>query len=307
MLRLSVPTGERIQDAPAFDVHVGGSEANVAFALARVGVRSSWASVLPRNPLGERVASVLASGGVDLAPVVWAERGRLGTFFVEGGASPRPTLVVYDRSGSTMAQATPGCFDWDQVAGGRHLHLSGITFAISDSAADVARVAIQEARARGCTVSLDVNHRARLWTPEDAARTLTSLAGSVDLLICKGADAAQLFGCREGPRGVAERLRERFLARTVVCTWGAQPATLLEEEWWAEEPTYRVQMVDRIGAGDAFAAGVLWGFVEGATELGLRRGVAMAALKMTLRGDLFTLGPEPVAELLRAPPGDVRR
>jgi len=170
MLRLSVPTGGRIQDAPAFDVHVGRPEANVAYALARVGVRSSWASVLPRNPLGERVASVLASGGVDLAPVVWADRGRLGTFFVEGGASPRPTLVVYDRSGSTMAEATPGCFDWDQVVGGRHLHPSGITFAISDSAADVARVAIQEARARGCTVSLDVNRRARLWTPEQTLR-----------------------------------------------------------------------------------------------------------------------------------------
>ena len=307
MLRLSVPRGRRLQDASIFDVHIAGTEANVAHALARVGVPASWASVLPRNPLGERVASVLAAGGVDLAPLVWTDEGRLGTFFVEGGAPPRPTVVVYDRSGSTMAEATPDCFDWDLAVGGRHFHVSGITFAISDSAAGVARAAIREARARGSTVSLDVNHRDRLWTPEKAGRTLSSLAGSVDLLICRGEDAARLFGCQGEAREVAEQLRERFGARSVVCTWGAGPATLLEAGRWAEAPSYEVQIVDRIGAGDAFAAGVLWGFVEGATELGLRRGVAMAALKMTLRGDLYTLGPEQVAELLEAPPGDVER
>lgn len=307
MLRLSVPPGIRLHDASAYDVHVAGAEANVAYALARVGVPASWASVLPRNPLGERVASVLASGGVDLAPVVWTDRGRLGTYFVEAGARPRPTLVVYDRSGSTMAEATPACFDWDLVVRGRHLHVSGITFAISEAAAGVARVAIQQARSRGCTVSLDVNHRDRLWTPAEADRTLSALAGSVDLLICRGADAARVFGCQGEARAVAEQLRERFLARSVVCTWGAEPATLLEAGSWAEAPTHEVQIVERIGAGDAFAAGVLWGFVEGSTELGLRRGVAMAALKMTLRGDLYTLGPEAVAELLEAPPGDIER
>ena len=107
MLRLSVRPGERIEDAPAFDVHVAGSEANVAYALARMGLRAAWASSLPPNPLGERIASTLRSGGVDVAPLVWADRGRVGTYFVQLGSPPRPTTVTYDRVGSTFALTPP--------------------------------------------------------------------------------------------------------------------------------------------------------------------------------------------------------
>jgi 2-dehydro-3-deoxygluconokinase len=307
MLRLSVRPGDRLEDAPAFDVHVAGSEANVAYALARMGVRAGWASALPSNPLGERIASTLRAGGVDVTPLVWLDRGRVGTYFVQLGSPPRPTTVTYDRVGSAFAVATAPEFDWTLVTDTDHLHVSGITFAISESARDVAHTAVRAARARGCTVSLDVNHRARMWTAAEAGRTLAGLAGSLDLVICKGQDARDVFDCG-GDRGeVARRLQDRFQAPAVACTWGRDPATLLEGDAWVECGSYDVEIVDRIGAGDAFAAGLLWGHLDGSLPLGLRRGVAMAALEMTVRGDLLTLDRAAVEALLGPAAGDVTR
>lgn len=306
MLRLSVRPGKLIESAPAFDVHVAGSEANVAFALARMGVPSAWVSALPPNPLGHRVAITLRSAGVDVDSVVWTE-GRLGTYFVQLGSPPRPTTVTYDRSDSTMALATPDRFDWSVLDRARHLHLSGITFAVSEQAREVASKAVVEAHRRGCTVSLDVNHRALLWTAAEAARTLEALAGTLDLVICKGQDAIDLFDAEGGPREVAERLGARFQAPAVACTWGPQPATLLVGSDWYECPSLEVDIVDRIGAGDAFAAGLLWGLMENALPLGLRRGVAMAALSMTVRGDLLDLPRAAVESLLESTGRDVDR
>ncbi|MFZ0218363.1 MAG: sugar kinase [Candidatus Dormiibacterota bacterium] len=307
MLRFSVRPGDLIEDAPQLDVHVAGSEANVAYALARMGVRASWLSVLPDNPLGQRVATTLRSGGVDVSAVGWTPEGRLGTYFVQLGSPPRPTTVTYDRAGTTMALARPEQFDWSIFDRAHHFHVSGITFAVSDAARQVATQAVREARARGCTVSLDVNHRARMWTAEQAASTLEQLAGAVDLVICKGQDAADLFGASGPPRSVAQALGARFQAPAVACTWGAEPATLLLGSEWLECPAQEVQMVDRIGAGDAFAAGLLWGLVEDALPTGLRRGVAMAALSMTVHGDLLRLPREAVEALLSSTGRDVDR
>lgn len=307
MLRLSVRPGDRLEDAAAFDVHVAGSEANVAYALARMGVRSGWASALPRNPLGERIASTLRAGGVDVAPLVWLDRGRVGTYFVQLGSPPRPTTVTYDRAGSAFAVATPGEFDWGLITDTDHLHVSGITLAISEAAREVAHTAVREARATGCTVSLDVNHRARMWTAGEASRSLSALAGSLDLVICKGQDARDVFGSTGDPWEVARDLQDRFQAPAVACTWGREPATLLDGDVRVECGSYDVEIVDRIGAGDAFAAGVLWGRLDGSLPLGLRRGVAMAALEMTVRGDLLTLDRAAVEALLGPAGGDVTR
>ncbi len=306
MLRFSVRPGDLIETASAFDVHVAGSEANVAFALARMGVRSAWVSALPPNPLGQRVATTLRSAGVDVDSVVWTP-GRLGTYFVQLGSPPRPTTVTYDRTDSTMALATPDQFDWSVLDRARHLHLSGITFAVSEVARQVASAAVVEAHRRGCTVSLDVNHRARMWSGAEAARTLEALAGTLDLVICKGQDASDVFDARGDPREVAERLGARFQVPAVACTWGAAPATLLLGSDWFECPSLKVDIVDRIGAGDAFAAGLLWGHVENALPLGLRRGVAMAALSMTVRGDLMDLPRAAVEALLESQGRDVDR
>ena len=307
LIRLSVRPGDRIQEAPAFDVHVAGSEANVAYALARVGVRSAWASVLPRNPLGERIATTLRSGGVDLAPVAWVDEGRVGTYFVELGAPPRPTTVTYDRAGSTVALAGPHQLDWAAVCDTKLLHLSGITLGVSPGARAIATTAVTEARARGCEVVLDVNYRARLWTPAEAAEALRALTGRVDLVICKAADAEDLFGCAGEPIEIGRRLQDLFEVRTVAVTCGDQPAVALDgERSWAC-PAHRVHMIDRVGAGDAFAAGILWGHLDGSLERGLERGVAMAALKMTLHGDLFTLDRTAVDALLAQEGRDINR
>ena len=306
MIRFSVRAGDLIESAPAYDVHVAGSEANVAFALARMGVRSAWVSALPRNPLGRRVANTLRVAGVDVDSVVWTE-GRIGTYFVQLGSSPRVTTVTYDRAESTMALATPDEFDWSVLDRARHLHLSGITFAVSERAREVASAAVVEAHRRGCTVSLDVNHRVRLWSPAEAARTLEALAGTLDLVICSWEDARDVFDARGSHREVAERIGARFQSPAVAITWGADPATLLVGSEWIECPSLKVDIVDRIGAGDAFAAGLLWGLMENALPLGLRRGVAMAALSMTVRGDLMDLPREAVEAVLESTERDVDR
>src|SRR5256886_4411142 len=146
MLRLSVRPGDRIEDAAAFEVHVAGSEANVAYASARGGLKSAWVSALPDNPLGHRVASALMAGGVDTSVVRWVPNARLGLYFVELASAPRPISVTYDRAGSAMARASVDDFDWRKVADTQFLHVSGITLGLSASCAKIAQRAMTEAR-----------------------------------------------------------------------------------------------------------------------------------------------------------------
>lgn len=298
MLRLSVEGGHRLEDASAYEVHVAGAEANVAFALARVGIPVGWTSILPRNPLGRRVASTLAAGGVDISTVRWVDEGRLGTYFVEFSPSPRPTQVVYDRADSATAKATVSDFDWERVLDATAFHISGITLSLSESAGAVGRHAVAEARRRGLFVSYDVNYRRLLWSPKEAADALVEIAPKVNLLTCRALDAEQLFGMEGTMEELATGLRKQLGVDQVVVTNGAMGAAGASSDGTYAEPAYDVQVIDRIGAGDAFAAGVLWGLLtEDSLQAGLERGAAMAALKMTLRGDLYRLGAEQVHAL----------
>jgi 2-dehydro-3-deoxygluconokinase len=300
MLRLSVRAGHRLEDASAFEVHVAGAEANVAFALARVGVPVRWTSRLPRNPLGRRVAATLAAAGVDISTVGWVDDGRLGTYFVEFSPSPRPTQVIYDRADSAAATATVADFDWDLVLDATAFHVSGITLGLSESSNAVARHALAEAKRRGLLVSYDVNYRRLLWSPSAAADALAEVAPLVDLLTCRAADAELMFGMEGDMHVLATHLRQKLGIEHVVVTNGATGAVAATPSGAFEQPAYSVQVLDRIGAGDAFAAGVLWGLLtESSLQSGLERGAAMAALKMTLRGDLYRLGAEEV-DALRA-------
>jgi len=289
MLRLSVRPGDRIEDAPAFDVHVAGSEANVAYAAARVGVRAAWTSVLPDNPLGHRVATTLAAGGVDTSLVRWVAGGRLGLYFVELAAAPRPISVTYDRAASTMALASTSDFDWPSVVDTRVLHVSGITLGLSASCGELAMHAMQEARRAGATVTFDVNYRQRLWDRKAAAAAVRDVAPLVDVLICTQEDARDLFGAEAAPDLGVE---------TVVLTRGASGAVATRAGVSIERRGHPVETVDRVGAGDAFVAGLVWGLLDGSLELGLERGLAMSALKMTLHGDLFRLDAADVVALL---------
>lgn len=298
MLRLSVRPGDRLEDAQAFDVHVAGSEANVAFAAARVGLRSSWISALPANPLGHRVDATLAAGGVDTSLVRWVEGGRLGLYFVELGTPPRPISVVYDRAASAMALAGPDLFDWRAAGDTEFLHVSGITFGLSESCREIGRRAMQEARSRGAVVTFDVNYRQRLWGSEAAAEAARAVAPLVDVLICTAEDARDLFNAGGAPEETLARLRAELGVDTVVLTLGAEGAIAAQAGVTVKRSGHAVETVDRVGAGDAFAAGLIWGLLDGSIELGLERGLAMSALQMTLRGDLFRLDAGDVAALL---------
>jgi 2-dehydro-3-deoxygluconokinase len=298
MLRLSVGAGQRLEDALAYEVHVAGAEANVAYALARMGVRARWASALPSNPLGRRVDATLAAGGVDVSAIRWVEGGRLGTYFVEFSPRPRPTHVVYDRRSSAVAQAGVGDYDWDHVLDATALHTSGITPALSQRAREVTLHAVSAARARGMFVSYDVNYRRQLWSPAEAAALLREIAPTLDLLLVRAGDAELLFGPRGRPSEIAAALGAELEIEHVVVTNGEHGVAAATPRRRVERPAIAVEIVDRIGAGDAFAAGVLWGLLgDGSLDVALERGVAMASLKMTLRGDLFRLEARDVLAL----------
>jgi 2-dehydro-3-deoxygluconokinase len=298
MLRLSVRPGDRLEDAQAFDVHVAGTEANVAYAAARVGLRSAWVSALPANPLGRRVADTLAAAGVDISLVRWVEGGRLGLYFVEMGAAPRPISVVYDRAGSAMALAVAGLFDWEAIADTDVLHLSGITLGLSASCYEIGVRAMKESRGRGALVTFDVNYRQRLWPPEAAAEAVRSVAHLIDVVICTAEDARDLFGAAGSPEAALPRLHAALGVGTTILTLGAAGAVAARDGVVVSRAGHVVETIDRVGAGDAFAAGLIWGLREGSLETGLERGLAMSALKMTLRGDLFRLDAADVAALI---------
>lgn len=307
MLRLSVRPGDRLEDAPAFDVHVAGSEANVAFAAARVGLRSAWVSALPANPLGRRVAATLAAAGVDTANVRWIEGGRLGLYFVELGAAPRPISVVYDRGRSALAEASADLFDWGAVADTEFFHVSGITLGLSAGCAQIAERAMREARAQGAVVTFDVNYRQRLWTAPAAEQAVRSVAGLIDVLVCTAEDARDVFGATGAPAAVADRLHRELRVETVVLTLGAEGAIAIRGGTLHEARGHLVETIDRVGAGDAFLAGLIWGLLDGSVDLGLERGLAMSALKMTLHGDLFRLDAADVNALIRRDRREVGR
>src|SRR3989440_11829914 len=158
MLRFTPKGYTRLEEASELEVRIGGTESNVAIALARLGLRAAWASRLPRNPLGELTARRILSFGVDVSHVRWVDGARMGLYFIEPGAPPRSSLVLYDRARSAASEMEPEDFDWGLLDHTRHLHLTGITPALSESAAATAARAIREARARGRSISFDVNY-----------------------------------------------------------------------------------------------------------------------------------------------------
>jgi 2-dehydro-3-deoxygluconokinase len=293
MLRLSVPTGRRLKDARQLDLEVGGAESNVCVAVSQLGWRCGWVGRLPDTALGDIVLRVLRTDGVDVSAVRRAAGERIGTFYIEYASAPRSIQVIYDRADSAAARMTAADVDWDYLLDTRVLHLTGITAALSASCYALVAEAIRRARAAGVTVSFDVNYRAKLWSAAEAGERLRPLMAEADLLLCKGADAAQLFGRHGEPREVMRALKGLTRAEVLYCTFGERGAALLDGDDFTAEPAVPVQIVDRVGSGDAFAAGVLdaWLAAGQGTDLkamrreGLRRGVALAAIALSQYGD----------------------
>ncbi len=288
MLRLSVPEGERLERMQQLQVFAGGAESNVAVAIARMGHRSAWVSRLPDSPLGRRIERAIHGEGVDTSGVVWTGDGRVGTYFVEYAPPPRRIEVVYDRKDSAAARLTPGELDWDLLLSTRMLHLTGITPGLSPSCLEVTAEVCERAGRAGVLLSFDVNYRAKLWTPEAAAGALLPLIRKAQVVICGRQDAAVLFGLQGEPEQVLRELQQLAGSPTVVLTLGDQGAMAVTE---GTEPVFQPavpsEVIDRIGAGDAFSAGVLCGLLEGSLATGLRYGAAMSAHKLTTFGDML--------------------
>lgn len=285
MLRLSVPIGKRLDDTRTLDVEVAGAECNVCYALARLDRRCGWVGRLPANALGQNVLRALRADGVDVSAVVSAPGERVGTYFIEYATPPRAIQVIYDRADSAAARMTVDDVDWDYMLDTRILHLTGITAAVSDSCYEIVSEAIRRARAANVMVSFDVNHRAKLWDSATAGAKLRPLIAQADLLFCKSNDARLLFGCDGDRREIAAGLQALTRAQAIFCTFGADGAVMLSGEHFVHKPAVPVQIIDRIGSGDAFAAGVLDAILDDKIDEAVARGVALAAIALSQFGD----------------------
>lgn len=324
LLRMSASGRALLMQSQRFDVHVGGAEANVAVALARLGHDCAMVSRISDNALGEAAVGHLRRYGVDTMRVSIGP-GRMGLYFLSVGAGLRASEIVYDREGSSFALSGPGDFDWDIVLEGADLlHLSGITPALGPLSAELALAAAEAAASRGIAVSFDGNYRAQLWERWDSKPRdiLTRLVGQAEILFGNHRDISLLLG-RDFGKKSEQRRREAAEA-----AFGAFPSLKLiastarhveadrhrisarvdtrDDSFQTEDVTI-AGIVDRIGAGDAFAAGVLHG-----VRLGLdlvqtaRTGLALAALKHSLPGDAALFGQRDIDAFL-AGELDVRR
>jgi 2-dehydro-3-deoxygluconokinase len=288
MVRLAAPLGVRLENADHLELTVGGSESNVAIALARLGRRTAWISGLVKNPLGRRIDRELRAGGVDTSHVHWRGDGRVGTYFLEPGIGPRPTRVYYDRAGSAVTQLDPDAIGTGIVAASRVLHLTGITPALAASCATVCERLADAARISDVPLVFDVNYRAQLWTPESAKKVIARFIEAAEIVLCGAADAALLWGFRGDPHDVSRRLLELTDADIVVVTIGERGAVARTRGGQeVAQSAVTLQAVDPVGAGDAFAAGFLHSWLDEPADAAraLRYATAMAALKMTVRGD----------------------
>lgn len=325
LLRLSAPgRGLLLQDG-RLDVHVGGAEANVAVGLACLGHEAAMASRVPDNALGEAAVQFLQRYGVAVDGVGRGP-GRMGLYFLAPGAGLRPSAIVYDRESSSFALAGKQDFDWDRLLGGAGLlHLSGITPALGAESAQAALAAAEAARSRGLRISFDGNYRAQLWRRwgGDPKASLGRLVAQADILFGNHRDIALLLERKFDGEGEARRRESalaafeafpnlQLIASTARHVEDADRNRISaridtrEAEFQTEEATI-AGIVDRIGAGDAFAAGALHGLLSGGdSEAAVRSGLALACLKHSLPGDSSLFGRADIERFL-AGELDVRR
>ena len=324
MIRLSTPNFMRLEQTTSLDVQIGGGELNVAAGVARLGLKSAWVSRLPKNPLGRLLENRTRQAGVDTSRIVWSDGSRLGLYFVEFGAAPRASSVLYDRANSAISQIRPGEVDWDAAfQGSRWFHVSGITPALGDSAAAVTREALEAARKAGLTVSYDLNYRGKLWSPEKAQACQEPLMSLVDVLITTEEDTGVVFKIKTQGKDertefaevsaapfkeVARKLQEKFGFKAVAITLRENPlvwrnswtALAYAEGKFYEDVKYNVEVVDRIGGGDAFSAGFIFGcLAKNSYQMGLRYGNAFSALKHSNPGDFCWASRAEVESLLK--------
>ncbi|HET7678203.1 MAG TPA: sugar kinase [Candidatus Limnocylindrales bacterium] len=296
MIRFTPSSPVRLEQAQEFRATVGGTELNALVLLARLGFEAVWVTRLPANPLGRLIAAHAQSHGVSLA-VEWDERARAGLYFVEMGASPRPSQVIYDRAHSAMSLLQAGRIDWTTLLSrAACLHVTGITPALGKGPREAVHEALAAARTAGVLTSLDVNYRSRLWPLAEAKRSLGESLPLVDLLFATRFDLEELLDAPGEPGEAAARVRERYGMRAVVVPDrhdlgpGRVGVTVLAvtDGDTAESDCQEADVVDPLGAGDAIAAAFLSVQLRGgplteAVQLAARAG----ALKHTVQGDVL--------------------
>lgn len=324
MLRLQPPGHERLRQARAFEVIYGGGEANVAVSLADFGLATEYVTRLPANDVGDACLAFLRERGVGTSHI---QRGgdRLGIYFIEKGAAQRGSKVIYDRAGSGFATIQPGMVDWRKVfADASWFHWTGITPAVSQGAAATCLEAVQQARSMGLTVSCDLNYRKNLWRwgkrPDEVIPEMVDLC---DLLVANEEDADKVFGIRAAGvdvlagtvsaapyREVGDQIARRFpnlkmIAFTLRGSVSASHNTWSGAMWHGGEfyvgPTYDIiPIVDRVGAGDAFGAGLIYGLIARPADpvYALRFAIAASCLKHSISGDFNAVTVAEVEQLM---------
>lgn len=322
MLRFTPPANQRLERTQSFDVTVGGAELNTAVGLASLGVKSSWVSALPETPLGTMIAREARANGVDIADVMWVpeDAGRTGIYFLEEGVDPRPSSVLYDRKHSAIANVRPGTFDWrDILKDASLLHISGITLALAPGVYAEALEAIEAANQLGVTVSFDLNYRSKLWSEADARKAFVEVISLVDVLFASRGALRTFFGLEGSYEEVLRLAIERLgVAAVTINKKRAKGSRRLKLQSFAmgksgglaSSETRDIEIVDRLGGGDAFAAGFLAGYLENPQALmrAVSLGSAACALKHTMTGDfLCTTREEVEANLLGSGSGVLQR
>jgi 2-dehydro-3-deoxygluconokinase len=320
MLRLETPLHERFVQAKNFQVRFTGAEANVAVSLTNFGIESFVVSKVPDTEIGQACVNFLQAFGIQ-TDYIYRGGSRLGLFYLESGASQRPSRVIYDRSGSALTEVEPGEIDWQPIMQGKSwFHFSGTCPALAPSVADVAREACAAARQHGLTVSCDLNYRSKLWDRETAQRVMTDLMQFVDVLICNEEDADMVFGIRaqdtnveqgqlnlEGYADVARQLKERFqfkwigitLRESVSATINHWSGLLSDGDQCYHSKRYTMHVVDRVGGGDAFAGGLIYGLMTGRSpQDAVEFAAAAACLKHSIHGDFNLVSVDEVERLI---------
>jgi 2-dehydro-3-deoxygluconokinase len=310
MLRLAARPPQRLEQASDLDVQIGGTEANVAAACARLGLRTAVISALPsEHAWGDRTVRELSGHGVDCRGVLRRPGQRMGLYFIEYGMAPRPVRILYDRRDSAFSRLVPEDVDWALVRGARLVHLTGVTAALGGNLRDVVRRAVAEAVGAGVPVSFDVNYRSRLWSPKEARDFLGEILPRVRHLFIGADDAATVFELEGSPERGLEGLSGLAPAATIALTLGEAGAAVLTASG-IHRPSRRhvVSVVDRVGAGDAFAAGFLWATLIGRdAQQAVDAATALAALKCTIWGDVPIVSRAELEELLATDSTEIRR
>lgn len=306
-LRYCVPAGTRLEQATSLDVFVTGTEGNVTSLLSRLGWRCGWVSGLPDSPLGRRITSEYRLAGLDLGAVVWSETGRLATYYVEFAVPPRSTQVYYDRKDTVFTNLTMDQIDWDYLLDTNLLHLSGLTVPLSVSIREILVEAVKRAKAREIPISFDMNYRHRVWSTEAAAKTVKPIIRDVDLLFCGRADARKVFGCDGSPEEIVQQLGELTDGRHIITSMSDEGIIGWDREQFYRQSAREVEIIDRIGAGDAMVGGVLHGWLQGDFAKGLRYGALTAALALSQWGDQILILARELELLLDTESGDIFR